>query len=255
MASEACCSAGSPVKHEYTPLGQFSTLKVASHADLPIYRSGSGKLGIVLVTDIFGFGSKQVFQVSDRIASEGFSVIAIDTFRGKPWTFDKFPPKPEHNFMDWITKEGSWAKLQPDVMAAAEKLKSEGISKLGCVGFCWSTTIALTAGQHPEVFSAVGGAHPALFGKEKELAEKVQVPVILLPAQGDASTDPIKAVLDKRPYGKLCVYQRFDDQIHGFVAARGDWTKPEVAAAAGQAIKLFTDFFKKTVGEGHKGEL
>ncbi len=41
-----------------------------------------------------------------------------------------------------------------------------------------------------------------------------------------------------------CVYQRFDDQTHGFVAARGDWTKPEVAAAAGKAIGIMADFLK-----------
>lgn len=41
-----------------------------------------------------------------------------------------------------------------------------------------------------------------------------------------------------------CVYQRFDDQTHGFCAARGDWSQPSVAAAATKAIGILTDFFK-----------
>lgn len=42
----------------------------------------------------------------------------------------------------------------------------------------------------------------------------------------------------------LRAFVRFDDQEHGFVAARGDWSQPKVAEAATKAIGLLTDFFK-----------
>lgn len=58
----------------------------------------------------------QVFQVCDRLAEAGLSVAAADTFRGQPWSKEKFPPKPEDNFMGWIQSEGSYDKVSKDVM-------------------------------------------------------------------------------------------------------------------------------------------
>jgi hypothetical protein len=39
----------------------------------------------------------QALQVSDRLADGGFTVVALNPFRGDEWTFDKVPMKPEHN--------------------------------------------------------------------------------------------------------------------------------------------------------------
>lgn len=83
--------------------------------------------------------------------------------------------------------------------------------------------------------------HPAFVGKEKEYAQAAQVPVCLLPAEADV-IDDAKEVLDAKPFGSKCVYQRFDDQVHGFLGARGDYSKPEVAAAAGKAIEILSNF-------------
>ncbi|KXZ55628.1 hypothetical protein GPECTOR_2g1178 [Gonium pectorale] len=191
MSSKACCDAGKPVQINYEPKGKFSKA-----GDLPIYQTGSGERGVVVVPDIFGFGEKQV---------------------------------------------------KHEVAAAVEALRADGANKLGCLGFCWAVGVALRAGQDASTFSAVGGAHPALFGHDKELAQKLAVPVVLLPAKGDAPLEPIQHILDKKPFGSKCVYQRFDDQIHGFVAARGDWSQPDVAAAAGRAIEIMTHFLEKNL--------
>ncbi len=56
MASDACCSAGKPVTHDYNPVGKQSKLS----GDLPIYESGSGPYGVIIIPDIFGFNYKQV---------------------------------------------------------------------------------------------------------------------------------------------------------------------------------------------------
>lgn len=65
-----------------------------------------------------------------------------------------------------------------------------------------------------------------------------------LPAKGDPMEDA-KAELDKKPFADQCVYRRFDDQEHGFMAARGDWSDAKVAAAAGEGIELLGGFFDK----------
>lgn len=53
-----------------------------------------------------------------------------------------------------------------------------------------------------------------------------------------------KAILDETPFGGRCVYRRFDDQVHGFMTARGDRAEPEVLEAVALAIDLLTAFFK-----------
>jgi len=49
----------------------------------------------------------QVFQGSDRLASGvEANVCTIDPFDGKPWSLERFPPKPEDDFMGWIHSIG-----------------------------------------------------------------------------------------------------------------------------------------------------
>ena len=186
----------------------------------------------------------QVFQVCDRLAAEaGITVASPDVFRGQPWSKDKFPPKPEDDIMGWITTAGSWEVANADLQATIGHLKAtRSISSFGALGFCWGGCMALRAGADAQ-FSAVGCVHPTFFGSDELFADQNQAPAIILPANGDPM-ESVKAVFDKKPYGPKCVYRRFDDQTHGFCAARGDWTKPEVAAAASEAIGLLAAFFK-----------
>ena len=106
MASDSCCNAGRPLKYEYKPIGADTT---ADGTD--IYITGSGTLGVVLVTDIFGIAypqvsmmnlctsapkditteALQVKQVADRIAAAGFSVAVPDMFLGQPWELERMP--------------------------------------------------------------------------------------------------------------------------------------------------------------------
>lgn len=84
--------------------------------------------------------------------------------------------------------------------------------------------------------------HPAFFGKDKELAEAAVSPVCIISTAEDPLEAP-KAILDTKPFADQCKYQRYDDQVHGFMAARGDYSKPEVAEAAGKGIRILADFF------------
>uniref|UniRef100_A0A7S3QXW6 Dienelactone hydrolase domain-containing protein n=1 Tax=Dunaliella tertiolecta TaxID=3047 RepID=A0A7S3QXW6_DUNTE len=243
----SCCPANAPPPcvHDYTLRGKNEKL-----GDLDTYTIGeAGRPGIVLVVDIFTSKDtpfKQVYQVADRLADAGFLVTVPDMWRGKPWPMSKFPPKPEDNFMGWVTENGSWDKtVGPDFKAAVESLKSKGAPKIGTIGFCWGALIALTASGEGLV-SAAAGCHPAFFSKDKDLAAKVQCPVALLPAKGDPM-ESLKEVLDTKPFASSCLYQRFDNQQHGFMAARGDWSQPEIASEASKAVGILAEFFQKNL--------
>lgn len=74
---------------------------------------------------------------------------------------------------------------------------------------------AHVAFSHIRNAGATACCHPSFMGEEKALAEACVMPVCVLPANGDPMDD-VKAVMDTKPLGPKCIYQRFDDQTHGF---------------------------------------
>jgi protein XRP2 len=56
--------------------------------------------------------------------------------------------------------------------------------------------------------------------------------------------EEVKEVTDKKPFASKCFYQRFDDQVHGFLGARGNYKDATVASRAGEAVELIANFAK-----------
>jgi len=189
----------------------------------------------------------QVFQVADRIAATGFSVAVPDVLRGSPWPKEKFPPKPEDNLMEWIRGISDFGKVKTDLDAALELLKEQtgATGRAGAIGFCWGAAMTIRCGADP-AYGAVGGAHPS-FGllpdKAEAACKAVQCPVILLPAKGD-EVSVARAALQAGPFSDSCVHAAYDDQVHGFLTARGEWSDPKVAAAATEALALIIKFLR-----------
>lgn len=107
----------------------------------------------------------------------------------------------------------------------------------------------------------------------------MQCPLALFPAKGDVpDAEEILEELKKKPFGEHCSLKRYDDQIHGvlrflclyfstvrqpprrhftdffstsahagFVAARGEWSKPEVKKAADEVVGSVIGLFDKTL--------
>lgn len=80
-----------------------------------------------------------------------------------------------------------------------------------------------------------------------EMAKKVQCPMVMCPAKGDVDCEPLLAELKKHPWGDKCTHKRFDDQIHGFCAARGDWSDPQVCAAVEEVLSLTFELYDNTL--------
>ena len=55
MASQPCCDAGPAVGMTYDKKGN-----TIEHEGITVYRVGTGPLGLVLISDIFGYGTNQV---------------------------------------------------------------------------------------------------------------------------------------------------------------------------------------------------
>ncbi|KAI8470605.1 MAG: Alpha/Beta hydrolase protein [Monoraphidium minutum] len=246
---EHCCAAGAPVALDFTPKGAMEVLV----GDLNGYMvSGAKPAAIVIVPDIFGVSDEfpQIKQLADRLsAATGYTACVIDTFRGQAWPMSKFPPKPEDNLMGWIQDKGAYDKVSQDVASAVAFLKGRGCGAFAAMGTCWGAAIAMQAcGEAGTPFAACAGAHPSLFGRDKELAAACRVPVALVSAKGDP-LESVQEVMDGRPeLGPKCVFKRMDDMVHGFTAARGDFRDPLVCQRVGEAVQLLSGFFSATLG-------
>jgi len=90
----------------------------------------------------------------------------------------------------------------------------------------------------------MGSVHPSLFSVDD--AAGIVCPILTLPSKDEAPLLDLKEALEAIPeIGQHCVWQRFDDMHHGWCGARGDWTVPEQARRATEAIELTKTFFAK----------
>ncbi|KAG1077444.1 hypothetical protein G6F42_024837 [Rhizopus arrhizus] len=76
-------------------------------------------------------------------------------------------------------------------------------------------------------------------------AEKAGAPILALPSKDEPDMTEYMEVLSKKPFGKQCKHVRFDDMVHGFCAARGDYTDKLNAQRATEAIQLTANFFSE----------
>jgi dienelactone hydrolase len=234
MTSTACINAGAPVPSSYEGSGKFITLG----ENLPAYESGKGGAkGVLIIPDIFGFDHPNVFRFTDRVASMGYHAVAIDPFIGKPWPLAKFPPKPEDNIGGWLAEQSQ--AVDPYLSTSISYLKSQGISNIGSVGFCWGATQSFKLGK--DVSLACAGFHPG--GIELDLIRAIKVPIMAIPCQGDCKNLPeIIEAVNGMPWAKHAVIERFDDQVHGYMAARGDWNDKATKVRVEQAFTMLEAF-------------
>lgn len=278
MTSKACGAAGPAIPAEYKEEGSYQTLR-SRNGELKCYVVGSVKPpsvnAIVLMYDIFGWNecNRNVFRVADRLAAEGFLVLMPDFYRGKPWPLKDMPPKDrkvsnqararapsdirspypsstQQEFMKWKGTVADVKSADIDLKTAVVPFirkfaKGVKMASIGLLGFCWGgdTAFAVAGFDQSFTFRAIGSIHGGRV--TPELASKIKCPALVGPSKTDPENGPIKAVLDSKPFGKQCVYTRFDKSGHGFMASRGDWRDEQTAADVDKAFKLSVDFFKK----------
>eukprot|EP00878_Enallax_costatus_P000227 GHUV01000291.1.p1 GENE.GHUV01000291.1~~GHUV01000291.1.p1 ORF type:complete len:268 (+),score=49.13 GHUV01000291.1:86-889(+) len=238
---DVCCAAGAPVNVDYNPKGRYEQI-----GDMRVYIAGEENTkGLIPVYDIFGF-SNQFLQVCDRLAAMGYVVAAPDIFRGQPWSLEKFPPKPEDNLSGWIQSYSWDEKVKPDVYAVVNRLRSQGVSSFGTIGFCWGAAMSVRAAADGATFRAAALLHPSLFGKEGEWCPAVKGPIAVFSANGDPY-ETIQEAMKGHQHADQCVYRQYNNMIHGFCGARGKFEDPEVAKCVGEVLGLLQEFFDKNL--------
>lgn len=202
--------------------------------------SGTGKApAVVLIQEWWGLND-HVKSLADRLAAEGFLVVAPDLYHGKI-------TKDADEASKLMTELDTLQAVQ-EIGAAASYLRehARGNGKVGVIGFCMGGALSFASACHVDGLSAVVpfyGIPPA----EKVDYGKVTAPILAHFAKQDewatvAKAEAIKKQIDT--HGKSMTLEVYDAQ-HAFV----NDTRPEVydAENAKLAWSRSVAFLKKNL--------
>ncbi|OMH82382.1 putative AIM2 family protein [Zancudomyces culisetae] len=147
-----------------------------------------------------------------------------------------------NKFMDYVKRKGTWEILESDFKLAKKYLQDNGAENIFLIGFCWGAKMVMAASAHDPSYKGGACVHPSLLVAED--FEKANAPMIVLPSQNERDFTEDFKLIQAKPFGKLCYMQRFDDMIHGWCAARGEWQDSAVAARANEAFTIVASGFK-----------
>ncbi|CDS37881.1 Dienelactone hydrolase [Echinococcus multilocularis] len=210
-------------------------------------------MGIVIVHDVFGFDINNTRRFADMLADQtNAHVLLPDFFHGKPWSLDDFPPKHTEVFTEWLEKVSCWEDVSALLSTANTYLRTllaeEHHKKLGILGFSWGGRQVLRACCSRDYGYLAGVSVDGLM-LEPEDAEKLSIPVFFMPSGEDTSIEPIKRILDKRPFGDRCRYYTFAEEGHGYASSLGDLNNQNTLEAVNQTITLASAFFIENLKE------
>jgi carboxymethylenebutenolidase len=123
-------------------MGNFVELKSADGFVFPAYvaqAAGASKGAVVVLQEIFGVNS-HIQQVSDRLAAQGYLVVA-------PATFERVKPGVDLGYTEADMHAGIALKsaveslpadgVMPDIQAAIDYAAKTSGGKVAIMGFCW----------------------------------------------------------------------------------------------------------------------
>jgi len=214
----------------YEPEGEISDID-----GLEAYETADGdhtdKM-IILIQDRFDFyTSTNLRQLCDKLYERGWKVVMPNLIY--PNATNKGMNRQVH-IMEAINKKQdvhqnplpTWnGTIRTDMIKVLDHYKAQGYTKFGTFSFCWGGSQAVMASaEFYENILVSALVHPWLFVEEDDSI--VMGPNVLLPAVDDPPMDEYCEVIKARLGLDVCYHERFDDVIHGFAGATGDWTVP-----------------------------
>ncbi|KAI3877792.1 hypothetical protein MKW92_008411 [Papaver armeniacum] len=148
---------------------------------LESYISGSldSKLGILLVSDVFGFEAPNLRNLADKVAAAGFYVVVPDFFHGDPYTSDK-------DVWVWLESHGTDVGTI-EAKSVVEALKFKGIYAIGAAGTCWGGKVVCELAKSDDL-KAIVMMHPGLVTVDD--IKEIKVPISILGAEVDHLSPP-----------------------------------------------------------------
>ncbi|KAF6145250.1 hypothetical protein GIB67_041445 [Kingdonia uniflora] len=133
MSGPQCC-ANPPTLSSTSGIGC-----VEKFGGLNTYITGSpdSKLGIILLSDVYGYEAPNLRKLADKVAAVGFYVLVPDFFHGEPFVHENL----EKPVTVWIQSHRPEPKGVEDAKSIIAALNSKGITVIGAAGFCWGAKV------------------------------------------------------------------------------------------------------------------
>jgi dienelactone hydrolase len=229
---------------------------------------------IVLFTDVFGFGLRNVRLIADAYSkATGLPVFVPDLHEGDslhPEVWDGILLHPQGagfgarvlgglkfaaslpSLISWFSRHGDGVTL-PLVARFLVALRAErGVGRVGGVGYCWGGRyVVLASGEAPRAAGAGLDAYVACHPSGLSIPKDIDVPQKDVPgyfalAESDGLFPAAKGSAAVAARGGKTVCRVFGGTRHGF-AVRGDERDPVVAAARADALAETAAFLKKSL--------
>jgi carboxymethylenebutenolidase len=208
--------------------------------------AGKAKAAVIVIQEIFGVNSG-IRAKCDHWAKLGYLAIAPDLFwRIKPGIELDADIEAEMNeafgyFQAYNPDDGV-----ADIEATIKWLHAQGLSKVGCVGYCLGGRLAYMAACRTDISASVG-YYGVMIDQMLHESHAIAHPLMLHIPTADHFVGPeaqaaIHAGLDPHPRVTLHDYPGLD---HGFAAEMG---KRRSEAGAALADSRTVDFFAKCLG-------
>ena len=198
----------------------------------PIAPNGAG---VILIHEFWGV-NEQIKKTADKIAGEGYTVIAVDLYKGLvAQNVDE-----AKKMKDEVTDEHAFGQIRHAIL----ELEKNGISenKIVLWGFCFGGSIAFKSA----VENLGAGAYVIYYGsmitEQKDVLEKIQKPVLGIFGGQDAGipftkVESMKKMLDT--LGKKNEIYVYPDAGHAFANDTRESFNPTAAKDAWEKTMTF----------------
>ncbi|KAJ0034022.1 hypothetical protein Pint_24936 [Pistacia integerrima] len=224
MAGPQCC-ANPPNLNPASGVGHVEKL-----GGLSTYVTGSthSKLGVILISDVYGYEAPNLRKLADKIAAAGFYVVVPDFFYGDPYVVN-----PERPIQAWLKDHGT-DKGFDDAKPIIQDLKSKA-----------KVVVQLAKG---EFIKAAVLCHPSFVTPDD--IKVVEVPIAVLGAEIDHLSPPslvkqFEEILTAKPEVDAFV-KIFPKVSHGWTV-RYNVEDAEAVKCAHEAHQNILEWFAKYV--------
>lgn len=202
---------------------------------------GTPRAAIVVIQEIFGINAG-IRQKCDKLAAAGYLAVAPDLF----WRLEPgiaLDPDVESEFqtaLDLMGKNNVDANVR-DIEATIHWIRrSEGVAKVGCVGYCLGGKLAYMTATRTDIDASVG-YYGVMIDQMLNEAHAIAHPLMLHIPTADGFVSPesqekMHEGLDDHPKVTLFDYEGLD---HGFATEMGKRRDEEGANLADERTMAF----------------